>query len=97
MSNTRRQLVPFLLDVGIIYVADNKRCNASLRDPLALVVKRDRIIVFPVVKTPIRCGRSLCGHFGHTVSRGGSTCDSLATTFARINFMNCLYDRINVL
>lgn len=46
MSNTRRQLVLFLLDVGIIYVTDNKRCNASLHDPLALVIKRDRIIVF---------------------------------------------------
>jgi len=56
LSNTRYQLVSFLLNVKVIYVTDNKRCNASLRDPLALVVKRGRIIVFPVVKTPIRCG-----------------------------------------
>lgn len=46
----------FLSDTGIIYVTYNKRCNASLHGPPALVVKRGRIIVFPVVKTPIRRG-----------------------------------------
>jgi len=84
-----------IISFEIIYMTANKKCNASLHDPLVLVVKDDWIIVFPVVKAPIRC--DLLADILVTRCRlEDSTCDSLTTTSARVNFMNCLYDRINV-